>query len=167
MLNLVRLDLVFALCDRDEETGNPINVAITKNGFRCYGLTKCTNLKERVLGRGDAEIVLDGDWWETATAEQQEALLDHEMHHVAVKTDKHGNIQKDDIGRPLVKLRKHDIEVGWFSVIAARNGVHSQERIQAKIIMDNLGQYFFPDLCPPSSKRIPMGTGAKSESLKA
>ncbi len=34
------------------------------------------------------------------------------------------------IGRPQLKLRKHDVEVGWFKCVAERNGAASLERIQ-------------------------------------
>lgn len=143
----VRVDLVFAYADRDDETGEKLNNALTKNGIKCLGLTRALPLKDRVMGRGDAEICLDGDWWsEEATDAQQQALLDHELHHVALKMKKLV-LQCDDLGRPLIKLRKHDVEVGWFACIADRHGAHSQEQIQAKAIMEAAGQYFWPDLC--------------------
>lgn len=142
-----KIDYVFAYADTDEE-GRKLNDALTKNGVRAIGLTRKIPLKDRALGRGDAEISIDGDWWNGATAEQQAALLDHELHHVSIKSDKSGNIQFDDLGRPQIKLRKHDVEIGWFKVIAERHGAASLERIQAKSIMDNDGQYFWPDLAP-------------------
>lgn len=141
----VTVDFAFAYCDRDDK-GNALNDALTKNGIKALGVTRKIPLKDRALGRADAEIVLDGDWWEKATADEQTALLDHDLHHIAVKTDKSGNIQYDDLGRAQIVLRKHDVEVGWFKVIAERHGEASQERIQAKAIMDCSGQYFWPDL---------------------
>lgn len=143
----VKVDYVFAYGDVDDK-GKQLNDALTKNGIKCLGLTRKISLKDRALGRGDAEISLDGDWWKEASAEQQAALLDHELHHVAVKTDKAGNIQWDDLGRPQIKLRKHDVEVGWFACIAERHGAASQERIQAASIMDMTGQYFWPGIAP-------------------
>lgn len=143
----VKIDFVFAYCDCDDK-GRPLNDALTKGGLKALGITRKIALKDRALGRGDAEIALDGDWWKKANENEQAALLDHELHHVAVKFDKVGNPQFDDLGRPQIKLRKHDIEFGWFKCIAERHGAASQERIQAKSMMDMAGQFFWPDLAP-------------------
>lgn len=149
----VRVDLVMAYCDRDEDTGERQNFALTKNGIRALGLTRAIALKDRVMGRGDAEVCLDGDWWtETASEEQQRALLDHELHHIALKMRKQV-LQCDDLGRPLIKLRKHDVEIGWFACIADRHGAASQEQIQAAAIMEDRGQYFWPDLVADNQRK--------------
>lgn len=146
----VNIDFVFAFCDRDDE-GNPLGHAIVKNGFRCLGVTKLISVKDRAAGRGDAEILLDGDWWnETSTEAQQRGVLDHELHHLSLKKSK-GQYVHDCLGRPVMKLRKHDVEIGWFGLIAERNGADSQEQIQAKYIMDSLGQFFWPLIAPPST----------------
>lgn len=164
----VKIDLVFAHADVDEK-GRPTNDALTKNGIKALGITRKISLKDRVLGRGDAEIALDGDWWKHASADEQAALLDHELHHISVKSDKAGNAQFDDIGRPQIKLRKHDVEVGWFKCIAERHGAASLERIQAKAIMDGAGQFFWPEIAPTvelihdgkSTGPMPIGTFSK------
>lgn len=97
------------------------------------------------MGRGDAEITIDNQWWEESTEEEKRALLDHELHHIALKIDKRG-IVRDDLGRPKIQMRNHDLEIGWFKVIAARHGDNSQERLQAKHAMNNMGQYFWPEI---------------------
>lgn len=146
----VMLDFVFALADRDED-GKMKGPAIVRKGFRVYGQAKIVTLKDRALGHGDAEILLDGDWWdEDSTEEQQRALLDHELHHIAAKKVK-GQYVYDDLGRPLLRLRNHDVEVGWFKLIAERHGEHSLEQRQAKMIMDGSGQYFWPLLAQSSA----------------
>lgn len=165
----VKIDYVFAFADVDDD-GKILNDALTKDGVKALGITRKIPLKDRALGRGDAEIALDGDWWHGATAEQQAALLDHEINHVAVKCDKAGNVQYDDLGRPQLKLRKHDFEFGWFKCIAERHGAASQERIQARTMMDFSGQLFWPGIAPTieissagvSSGMIPMGAFAKA-----
>ena len=136
----VRIDFLFAFGDRDETNGELIGPAIKSQGIQALGLCRKVNLKDRTKGMGDAEITIDGDWWETASPEQQAALLDHELHHIAVSE------KNDDIGRPVIKLRKHDFQFGWFTLIAQRNGVHAQERIQAKGIMDAAGQFYWPEM---------------------
>ena len=56
------VDYVFAYADVDDD-GKILNNAITKGGVKALGIAKKIGLKERVLGRGDAEITIDGDWW--------------------------------------------------------------------------------------------------------
>ena len=141
------IDYVFAFADLDETTGEPINDALTKGGMRALGIARKLPLKDRTMGRGDAEISLDGDWWKEADEDSQAALLDHELHHIVV-TEK-----RDNLGRPIIKLRKHDIEFGWFSTIAARHGAVSMERVQAKQILDVYGQLIFPQLAATGEGR--------------
>jgi len=143
----VKIDYVFAFCDRDEETGEPLNDALTKNGMKCLGLTRKLPPKDRVMGRGDAEVALDGDWWAKANPDEQAALLDHELHHIAPKLKK-GVLQVDAQGRPQLFLRKHDFEVGWFHIIAARHEA-AVERHQARGLMDGYGQLYWPELVGP------------------
>ena len=102
----VTIDFVFAYAKQDE-AGNPVGNALTKNGCKCGGLCRKMPLKDRALGRADVEIALDGDWWRDATEDERRALLDHELHHIAVKIGKTGLV-RDDLGRPVILLRKHD-----------------------------------------------------------
>ena len=143
----VTVDYVFAFSDKDEETGEPLNDALTKNGVKALGIARKIPLKDRALGRADAEIAIDGDWWNTASDRERRALLDHELHHLSVKIDKRGLVL-DDLGRPVIQLRKHDHEIGWFKIIAARHGQHSQEQIQAARMFEDAGQFYWPDIAP-------------------
>jgi hypothetical protein len=136
----VKIDFIFAKADRDEESGELLGPAITKNGVGALGLCRIINLRDRTMGRGDVEIMLDMDWWEKADWEEQNALLDHELHHIQLKGGKN---PLDDLGRPKIRLRKHDHEFGWFAIVAARNGAASLERQQAKAMMDEFGQYYW------------------------
>lgn len=99
-----------------------------------------------MLGRGDAEISLDGDWWRTASEEERRALLDHELHHIAPELNQNSQPITDDIGRPKIHMRKHDFQFGWFTIIAERHGLASAECIQAKGMMDAAGQYYWPGI---------------------
>lgn len=144
----VRIDFVFAWPELDEKTGSPKGDALKHNGVRALGICRKVPLKERAMGRGDAEITLDAYWWESATEPDQMALLDHELHHIDLKLE-HGLVVNDDLGRPIIKLRPHDFEVGWFKVIAARHGMASQEQQQARKALTDMGQYFWPDVFGP------------------
>ena len=113
----VTIDLLFAFGERDP-AGNVIGPAIMHHGRRSGGLCRKVSLKDRAKGLADAEIILDGDNWNELIEAEQRALLDHELHHLAIKIDKRG-VVKDDLGRPVLQLRRHTIEVGWFKEIAA------------------------------------------------
>jgi len=139
----VTIDFVFAFADEDD-AGNKVGNALSKNGCKALGICRKLPLKDRAMGRADAEISLDGDWWNKACEEEQHALLDHELYHIVVKVDKRG-IVRDDLQRPVLQMRKHDHEFGWFKEIAARHGLFSQERQQAKDMMDDFGQYYWPE----------------------
>ena len=152
----VNVDFVFAFCDRDDD-GQPMNDALMLHGVKALGVARKLGLKDRAMGRGDAEICLDGDYWgEKATDAQQRALLDHELHHLAVKTTK-GQFVYDALGRPVIRMRKHDFQVGWFKCIADRHGKHSQEQIQAAYALDAMGQSFWPQLGAAIPKAISKG----------
>lgn len=130
----VRIDFIFAYA----EDGN---VAIRHNGQQALGLCKRLPLKQRAMGRGDAEITLDAAWWALANKPARRALLDHELHHIEVDQAK-----RDDLGRPVLRLRKHDVQIGWFAIIAERHGDFSIERQQARDIYDRHGQAFWPHM---------------------
>lgn len=140
----VTIDFVFAYADEDDE-GNPKGNALSKNGQAALGITRKISLKDRACDRADAEIALDGNWWKEASDEDRAGLLDHELHHIMVVVED-GAAKRDDLGRPVIKLRHHDVEFGWFRIVAERHGKHSPEQIQAKWLLDVHGQAFWPDL---------------------
>jgi len=146
----VKIDYVFAFADRDD-AGNILGCAIKHRGIQALGLCRKVSLKDRVMGRGDVEITLDGDWWESHDEDEQRSLLDHELHHILVQVDSNGKALTDDFSRPKISMRPHDVEVGWFSVIAARHGKVGIERRHAAQIMQQFGQMFWPELTGSNS----------------
>ena len=141
----VQIDYLFAYPPYDEHD-QPIGPAIRHHGRTVRGLARVVGLKDRAAGRGDAEILLDGHYWEhDTTTPQKKALLDHELHYLVLARDKFDIAKRDDLHRPMLTLRPHDAEFGWFALIAERHGVESLERIQAAKLVDAFGQYFFPD----------------------
>lgn len=149
-----RIDFIFAFADRDGDN-QPIGPALKLRGMRAYGIARKLPAVDRAKGCGDAEIKLDGDWWDGAEDEQRTALLDHELTHLTcVLGGEKGKewALLDKQGRPVMALRKHDVEFGWFNCIAERHGSHSIERLQAKKLFDNLGQFYWPDIAPAQLK---------------
>jgi hypothetical protein len=152
----VKVDYLFAFADTDED-GQPINNALNKNGIRALGLCRKIGLKDRAKGMGDVEILIDHDHWKTIPEAEQRALLDHEMTHIQVCVNQRDEPKLDAIGRPKIKIRKHDVEVGWFASVAQRHGAASIEQIQAKQILDKAGQYFWPELVAPNGTQVSRG----------
>lgn len=165
----VKIDVVMAFADRDED-GERLNDALSHHGVKALGIARNIGKKDRAMGRGDAEIALDGDWWECHNEEERLALLDHEIYHIVPKRDRDGNFKIDDMRRPLIRMRPHDEEFGWFRVIAARHGAASQEQQQAAQMMDEASQFYWPDLLgetPPMEKPAKTARGAVQEMVRS
>lgn len=141
----VTIDFIFAFAEKDDN-GNPVGPALMHQGYPAGGICRKIALKDRVKGMADVEICLDGDWWGNADEGERRALLDHELHHISPKQSGGGAFKCDAAGRPIIGIRKHDYQVGWFEVIAARHGIHSAERRQASLMMAESGQYFWPEI---------------------
>lgn len=74
---------------------------------------------------------------------ERAALIDHEIYHLMPAKDKNQRFKCDDQGRPILKLRKHDHQFGWFDEIARRHGENSGEVRQARDLVAKFGQVYF------------------------
>lgn len=133
----VTVDTIFAF---DDKGGFPVKT----NGYPSSANIKINNLKSRVKGSADAEIVLDRDAFNSMSATQQQALIDRELYKLIVKRDKEGNVKVDDADRACLKIKKFDYMLGWFKEIAVRHGADSPEVYQANILWQKDGRTFFP-----------------------
>ncbi len=155
----VRIDYITAQATVDDD-GVPTGPAVSHGGYPAWAVAKILQSKDRVMGRGDCEIVIDGDRWPLLSDEQKDALLDHELYHFSLKLDKYGAVVMDDIHRPKMKLRKHDHQFGWFDEIAKRHGANSIEVGQfVNLCHDESGQYFLPFI---DVQRLKVSPGSKS-----
>ena len=122
---------------------NPDADPVTVGGYPCQAKVKIVSLKDRAKGCRDAEIIIDNTRWQGMNEQQQRALIDHELHHLEVQFD--GKlVLEDDLGRPKLKMRKHDWQIGWFDIIAKRNGDASPEVRQARKLWEKQSQLYFP-----------------------
>lgn len=87
-------------------------------------LGKCKKVAplEKELHGFDFVILLNRETWHLSefTTAMKRALLDHELCHAQVKRDEDGEIKYDDKGRPVWRVRKHDLEE--FREIVQRHG---------------------------------------------
>lgn len=116
-----------ALDKNGDPTGRPIKV----NGYPAAAKIRITNLRERVLGHADAEMIVDGDILDEWSVEQREALIDHELSHLECAGE------RDDVGRPKLKIIPHDFMIGGFESVVRRHGEESLEVQQLKRLLDD------------------------------
>ncbi len=136
----IKITIDLLMVSTDSETAS----ALTHGGYPALAVVRATSSKERAMGRGDAEIVIDRDKYEAMDPKERDALLDHECYHLVPKIDKKTNAPKrDEHQRPCFKMRKHDRDFGWFDIIAQRHGESSAEVKQAHWIRDEAGQAYF------------------------
>lgn len=132
----LKVDLLFV-----STTGD--GPALTLHGWPALAVVRIIGPKDRAAGRGDAEIVIDRDYFVEAPEDRKLAILDHELTHLQVKRDEDGTFLFDDHHRPRLKMRHHDVQIGWFAEIATRYGDFSVEREQGMKIRAKYGQTFF------------------------
>lgn len=146
----IKIDLIFVRND----TGQPLS----HQGYPAAAVVRIIPLKDRSMDRGDAEIVIDAEGYEGMDDPQRDALLDHELYHLVLAKDKDMKVKLDDLGRPMLRMRKHDHQVGWFREIAVRHGRNSMECRQAKLIYDKHAQAYWPQLLSGSSGALSEGS---------
>lgn len=143
----VRVDVLFAHAPTDSN-GDTTSPALKYHGHGCAAEVRIISLRDRVAGRGDAEITLNGDQYDLWTGCQLRAILDHELTHLELRVDDRGAVKRDDADRPKLRLREHDQEFGWFDSVARRHGEDSTEVRQATRLVDSnaLQQLYLPGL---------------------
>ena len=140
---VIEVDIVFAFRDPDGEAP-----AMEKDGHRILGQAKITSLKDRTKGMKDGEIMLDGDAWTGLTDKVKAALMDHELEHFECKRDKEGEFIFDDLNRPVLKMRNHDRQFGWFDTVAQRHRSDSMEILQLQKLFRDSEQIYLPFIDP-------------------
>lgn len=144
---------------------NPDGEAVKVGGYPCAAKVKIIPLIQRADGRADAEVVIDEDLWNESPEPRQEALIDHELHHLIVQWETEKVWKTDDLGRPKLRMRKHDHQFGWFDVIAERHGDSSYEVKQAKAFADKHGQVYFGWAAPPDRAPESLPAASAEEAL--
>lgn len=134
----VKIGVLLAYPGEDDELGfQPVKL----HGYPCAAVIKINSAKNRLEGLPDATITIDANHWkEELDDDGRAALIDHELTHLEVCRDKEGHIKSDDAGRPKLKMRLHDIQLGVFRAIIKRYGVNSIDGHVIKTVVDEYGQ---------------------------
>lgn len=135
----VKIGIIMCASDKDDVP------ALKHSGYPALATIKVVPLKDRISKNYDAELMIDANFWETATEERRLALVDHELCHLRLKEPKAGqaNVKEvgdlqilyDDIGRPVLKLVGGDWNVGdGFEEVVRRHGEVAIEVSSVKAI---------------------------------
>ena len=155
---------ITALIARSEE-----GPALKVGGREALGCIRVTKLTERTLGLGDALMILDGESMVAWSSKRLQAVIDHELRHLMLaKNKKTGQIQRDDEGRPKLRIRPHDFEFGWFARTAELYGEDSYEVSQAReIVAASWVQLLLPGLeIDPDPTGLAAYSGTPEQELK-
>ena len=111
------------LADGGQTKAGAAKAALMLNGLQCAATIKITDMKNRIMGVSDAVISIDKHVWiESLTDLSRKALLDRELEHLLVSRDKDEVVKLDCAGRPVLKMRRHDWQIGVFDSIIDRHG---------------------------------------------
>lgn len=120
-----------------DEAGDATGPALKVNGYEAIARIKILGLEDRVSYGFDAKMAIDSDKWDESSDEERAAVLDHELTHLELAVDDQGGVKRDDAGRPKLRMRKHDFQVGWFYNVAHRHGNASIEVRQCRQLLDS------------------------------
>jgi hypothetical protein len=98
-----------------------------KDGRLTLGKCRKASDLDRELAAFDFVILLLRWFYqdETVTDQQRTALVDHELCHAQVQADVFGEPERDERGRIVYRLRKHDLEE--FAEVAERYGCYKSD----------------------------------------
>lgn len=144
-LHEVTIALLFAY----NESGRP---AIVVRGQAVAGKIKINSEQDRVEGKADATIVVDGKGWAQWRPRRRAALIHHELCHLAT-----ANGDRDGHDRPVLTSRFPDWDFDGFDEIVERYGADSFESSNLHAVAKRHAQLklFSPD--SPISQAEPTG----------
>jgi hypothetical protein len=134
------LSVLMANSDKDDKP------ALKHHGYQAAAIISITSPEERVDGGTDLRLKIDAMNWAHMNERRREALIAHELLHIQVATvpGQDTTPMTDDYGRPKVKLRLHDWEVGGFSLIVDWYGDDAIEKQIVNDINERLSQMVLP-----------------------
>lgn len=128
----------------EDAEGDPKGAAIVHQGREVLAKTRVINVRDRVHGLADIEIMVDGDRWEELDDAQQEALIDQQLESLELRRENEsGEVILDDIGRPKIIIRPPDFIVAGYRAVCERHGVNAPEVIAMRKVEEDYGQIVF------------------------
>lgn len=156
----------------DEGESHP---ALKHHGYPAAAIIKINSLEQRTLGQADALLTIDACSWSELDEEGRLALLDHELEHLQVLAEKpvgimytnefgalQGIVRRDECGRPRLKMKLHDWQLGGFRAVAQRHKEKALEIVAVRACMVK-GQYYWDFDAPKRKKGEPAALAAAAE----
>lgn len=103
-------------------------------GHAAAASVSTVSTKDRLIKGYDVEILLDAERWNELSLAEQTAILDHELTHIEPTGD------KDDLDRPITKMRKEDFAAWGFEEIIRRHGFAAMESKAVAHLSKEFGQ---------------------------
>lgn len=137
----IRVGVVFAL------GSDPDKPVVKSSGYPAIANVRLIKGKDRAFKSHEVEILVDASIWRKLNSESKLAVVDHELAHVAIKKKKvkkkknetspseqaddkppEEEVVLDDRGRPVLRLKKGDWNVGdGFKDVVSRHGQNAVE----------------------------------------
>lgn len=99
-----------------------LDVKPDRDGHLTLGRCRKATDLDREFRDFDLVVMLNAKAWKELGEKQRAALVDHELHHAAIATDKNGEPILDERDRHCYRLRKHDIED--FHAVVRVHGIY-------------------------------------------
>lgn len=134
----LRMVTVGALFVFDEESGDQV---LKHQGYPAAAVVRISPLRDRALKITDAVIVVDRAVWQTLSAAQKDAVMDHELEHLERVVDEEtGKPKYDALGRPKLRMRRHDHQIGFFNDVVSRHGENAMEVRSVRALLQGCAQ---------------------------
>jgi len=132
----------------ESKPGKP---ALTKGGYPCVGMIRVVTEEHRAAAAPDVILTLDGYRWSKLSSEEQYAVIHHELYHLvpvnlkpATGDAKGWYCAVDGLGRPKIRLRRHDWQIGGFNKIVELHGDHAIEWQEVERVHEAFHQRLLP-----------------------
>lgn len=135
----VTIAVVMANRRRDDDGEWVDGSILSLHGYTCEATIKVTSNRDRLHGIADAELTINGEIWRDLDPDEKDALIDHELEHLElIETDK-GDVKWDDHGRPKLRCRKHDWQLGGFLSVLRRHQAAAREVTHVQSLISSPG----------------------------
>jgi hypothetical protein len=132
----VKVDLLMHIRSADEREKDKGQLKL--RGYPAAAIARVLGKKDRAKGQGDCEIVIDGDAWEIEA--DRESTIHHELLHFSLQTYPNGQVKEHDNGRPKIKMRLHDVQLGTFNEIVEEYGLRSHDGRNVRTVIETYRQ---------------------------
>lgn len=131
----LKIGILFVNSDGDE-------MAIMGHGVPCLAKIRIAGQAERVFCNLDVVLMVDEKAWSDLNDVRRRALLDHEVCHLVVVTDKNGNVRSHDGERPRMSLVPDDFVLTGFHAVIERHGADALELVALQSTVESVQQFF-------------------------